>query len=362
MAGESTLTIQQLTGRGRTIVLRNEALPFKPFTMSGKQKLDRVSYTGNPNATMTVHGSDEDGTTINGYWCDKHAGDDGTVDTKVWATLDGAAAGNVRELEQAMTAIRREGQRIRVTWLHITRTGIMTSFKADWQDESDLTWEAAFEWDSPADVSIDSAPRPKALAPDLSASADEVSSQVRALTRASFRPFAYDLEFATGLNDVLTELETASENLSAAATSAISAAFAPADSLKRIAGLLSYVELQAAIVISSVNERADVEDFAEQDSITFGDVLGAVVLNRRMVTQARSCQHAAARHRAAVVRQIDPDLLDVVYAEDGQDLRQLSIRYYGTMEDWDEIRAYNQLSGSALASGQVVFIPRLGAF
>jgi hypothetical protein len=44
-----------------------------------------------------------------------------------------------------------------------------------------------------------------------------------------------------------------------------------------------------------------------------------------------------------------------------QDLRDLAQRWYGSPDDWNEIRTFNNFSSSVVPAGTVVFIPALSA-
>ena len=69
----SSFSIRELTGDQRSVILTGRGMPYRPLGFKGKQGLTITWLPGNPIATATVLGPQEDPSDVNGYWKDNFA-------------------------------------------------------------------------------------------------------------------------------------------------------------------------------------------------------------------------------------------------------------------------------------------------
>lgn len=225
----STVTIEELTGQKRRLVLKGGGLPLKGAPFSATTVVATTRNNGNPEATQQVLTSQEDPSDWEGVWsttqllgapCD-YEGPEGF-----------SRVGLAFELEQVFDSIRLAGQLLRVTWenevqrilpgsistdgvrqigdLHQmkkVRLGRITNFQAKYSNLDMLQWSATFDWISRGEIT------PKSIdfrGDDLIASVREAivkqdavakavaESQLRALRANGFRQKNYASTFTLG--------------------------------------------------------------------------------------------------------------------------------------------------------------------
>ncbi len=225
----SSLTIEELSGQKRRLVLKGGGLPLKGASFAAQTIVATTWNNGNPEATQQVLASQESPSDWEGVWktvqligspCE-YEGPEGS-----------SAIGLAFELEQLVDSIRLAGQLLRVTWanevqrilpgssstgefrqlgnldqLKKVRLGRLTSFDPKYDTLDDIKWSATFEWVSRGDVT------PKSVdfrGDDLIASVRDAiqkqdavaksvaESQLRALRADGFRQKNYANQFTLG--------------------------------------------------------------------------------------------------------------------------------------------------------------------
>lgn len=149
-----TMTIAELTGARRTIVLRGRALPYRPVAWSSNMRVKTTWYQGNPVATQQVIGPDLDPTVMEGMWKDRfmigaESGQKGS------AILVNGSPNEVRNAEEAVALfydLLRSGNKLIVVWGQEVREGILTHFEAKYDRPQDVGWRAEFDWSSRGEV------------------------------------------------------------------------------------------------------------------------------------------------------------------------------------------------------------------
>jgi hypothetical protein len=152
---ESAFLIRELSGEGRTLKLVGSALPHRPASWKGSQRMVTTWYPGNAEeASQQVLGPQDDPSDFEGTWRRTLLGrlpasllDKAGSETKLVHPMD---------LANVMDDFRRRGNRLRVTWAavdgtgqdrgKVVREGRLKEFTMSPERIDDIGWKAQFEW------------------------------------------------------------------------------------------------------------------------------------------------------------------------------------------------------------------------
>ena len=367
-----SFTITALSGPPTVLRFVGRALPFRPFKLTGTQRVVTDWLPGSPEATQTVLGPAEEPTTISGKWSDKYlqtfvgtsrgaivGGVDISGGKDPPATLNGEPVESVRALAKAIDTLRRQGQRVEVQWDQQTRRGVVSRFDQQWLTVHDLEWSLDFDWDSQADgegtplFSLDTSPGDAAAA--------LVTAQDK-LVDGAVPAFPTEGTFLSELQDGIAALEYSVNQATGALSGLAQRASGPADTARRLLSVFTGVVVQAQAVMDRAT-AAPPAVFAyrppTQAALSFGRQLAAGVYLTRLRGRARGLQREAVIRRQVMAAQLQDQLLGVYSARGGEDLRDVSRRYYGTSAHWRDLLLFNHLRSSELVPGQTVQVPTL---
>ncbi len=377
----SSFVIKERTGQKRTLRLRERALPYRPFTLGGTQRNVIDWYPGSPIGTLQVFGAKEDSTTINGMWKDafltspNRGSAPAELDSQTTEQVDGEevtgaasdALTTARALVKAMDSIRRCGQEVEVTWLDQVRRGILEHFEAKFHTGHDVEWEAMFSWISQGESHDD-----VKMVDDTASDLGDIPNKVQGIV-GRILSTAADVIQQTGdrSSDVLNKFNTLSakiadlsDELTDAVVNVSQALSTPNEILKRVAGILDGIKLEADDMVSLLEDQVDALtlDSGRASLISslqrsFGQVLGVRAHARERSAAAAELRSLAAQQQNALLTRVTSTIIRTFQARDGQDLRQVALEFYGTSDAWRGLMVYNNLRSSGLRAGQVVFVP-----
>jgi hypothetical protein len=356
----SAFIIQELSGDQRTLRLVERALPYRPFSLTGSQRVETVWYPGSPIATQQVFGAREESTTIRGMWKDRFIKPrtQGIALSTPSATLSGQPIEDVLALAKIVDDMRRKGQQVQVSWDEIARVGTIKQFKQSWQRRQDLEWEIEFEWASQGD-----APTPSLVQRDTTSG--DISSQTSTQVQRTSSDATTDLPLAPNyfalVNNRVGALLGSSTLLTTLATSQTTSAVGPDDAIRHATGTLGAIAVQAQSLMDATQSAPPATLFfgSAPASVPLGRVLAVVAYNRTLRNDGRDMRDDATTRREQLARQVGADLLATYRARSGQDLRDVSLRFYRTPNEWRRLLTFNGLATSELTAGQLVLVPRL---
>lgn len=358
--GVGPFLIKEMTGEERTINLAGRALPYRPYTLTGSQRVELTWYPGNPVATAQVLGAAEDRTSINGIWKDRFIGEDNET---IAATLDGGQLGSVVDLVAAVDSFRRKGQLLEVTWQRIARRGFITNFTQAWENLHDCAWDIEFTWISNA---IDGEVAITTREIDLKGVTDETTAGFINLYNAANSGISKLKGVADDINSAMGSLQESVSSVEDNLLNMVDGALSPLDAARRAVATLESVgsgsfaigQRMYSVVYQSLTATFSVVlGRPDIDAVSVGAAVGAANGRANIVRQSQKMKHNAARNRARLIRAIDPELTRTFFARADQDLRDVSIAFFGTADEWQKIAEFNSLSSSRLRAGQVVLVP-----
>lgn len=377
----SAFLIKERTGQKRTLRLRERALPYRPFELGGTQRNVIEWYPGSPIGTLQVFGAKEEQTTINGMWKDAFLTSPtrGTapaeLDSSTTEQVDGEDVSGVasealttaRDLVKAIDSIRRCGQEVEVSWLDQVRRGILERFTAKFHTGHDVEWEAMFSWTSQGESHDD-----VKMVDDTASDLGDIPNKVQGLLARILSTAADVIQQADDRSsDVLNKFNTLSakiadlsDELTDAVVNVSQALSTPNEILKRVAGILDGIKLEADDMVSLLEDQVDplTLDSGRASIISslqrnFGVTLGIRADARERSAAAAELRSLAAQQQNALLTRVTSTIINTFQARDGQDLRQVALEFYGTSDAWRGLMVYNNLRSSGLRAGQVVFVP-----
>jgi hypothetical protein len=376
----SSFTIRELEGKKRLIRLRERALPYRPFELSGSQRNTVDWYPGSPVGTIQVYGAKEEQTTINGMWKDKfltgpnrgaapaELNEETTESLPTGEEASGlrsSALTTASDLADAVDSIRCCGSEIEVTWLDKVRRGILEKFTQKWHTGHDLEWEIMFRWSSKGE-SLDDVKVIDNTATDIGDVPNKVQSKLDTIisTAADIIQQADDRssDVLQAFDSVSGKIAGLSDDLVDAVVNVSQVLTTPNEALKRVAGILDGIKLEADDLWSIIQDQADgvlLDSGGTLDVVkrSFGELLGIRADGRERADACNALGDLCAQQQQQLLSRITSTVISTFQARDGQDLRQVAQQFYGSSDAWRGLMVYNNLTSAGLRAGQVIFVP-----
>jgi hypothetical protein len=364
------LTIEQVTGPKHVLHLEGRGMPFRPLKLGGEQRMNVRWSPGSPDATVQVLGSKESSTTIRGRWSRRYIGTGGGPS----AQIDGVEVEDVEQLADFVEGMRIDGQLVKFSTGTRVRFGVIAMFEPSWNDPHDCEWELAFNWISRTADALGAQPLQVVAQQGVSGLAARAAVFVNAVDDIlAVAPFAPASAWLDKASQLLAKIATAYGSLQDAATSVVSIATAPAQLATRVVALAS--SMSAGSLELGRFLCADVATQYKRpvsQAAALGQVLGRIpdptIAAERAAQDAwradaailaRSMARSAARSQLQAMQFAAPGTLAIYRALQGDDLRTVSVKFYGTQAQWRALREYNDLQSSALEPGTRVIVPEL---
>lgn len=382
---------EQNSDRLRSITLSGRCLPLRPVPTSVLQRYSKRLNPGATEATIQVLGPDPGDMSIHGHFHTRYMDDDSFQYFEVGRAME--SVHTAERARQVLFEIGKAGQLVRVSWgtgNHETvQRGIIRRVKCDELRPQDIDWEIEFEWladgdYNPALVVTQPPPSEKGLWDQVKGVVDKVNST---LDEAEGAYQEYVTQNLAKLNTVLSEADDLVER-------AFDMAARPADLAKSLAVTagnvkqtivdtqIRAIEMAGRYVAvadawknvvgrncafmpwnATRNEPGDGVDVQTAAAIGAIEVDLAVRRTlagvRRLTDQA--IRYAQANGLAADAAGNPQQIRDLYFVREGDSLRRVSTRYYGTPDRWQDIADATGLLGDVgLVAGMVLTIPEVG--
>lgn len=372
------LSIQEHTGLKRQVTLRGQSLPFRKVAFPKELRATIKYFPGERVGQAQVLGPTWGPTTIEGHWADckldrpgngallinfPPIGQAGKPGSGVLGGKSFASAGvpgllstaqRARVLRDAFFALQDGGQLLKVEWGSIVRYGFMTSFTPTHDSEEDIFWEAEFEWigDSPApqrpklklDLGVN-----KLLATLLAAAQAFIDQANRYLALAYGKVAFVEQRIKKVFNIVVQIMDSL--------TNAVNLAFVPLNTLALLkqqftACILAARDLLATLRAVPAAYRSLRDGNDPRETVLAEEFAAAIAYNAAQL----GLEMADGKARIAELEQ--PDLVGVYTAGANETLRDISIKSYGTPDEWQTLADYNGIRGSVAPAGATIRVPR----
>lgn len=362
------------------VTLSGWCLPVGGLTNESEQRMHTTWYPGATQATAQVFGPKYNPTVINGQLRLRYMdGNAFRVENYGGQTFDTHTPEDAKAILEDML---RVGRQVSVRWSDTSsgtdqaaRWGLVRRFRSTILRPQFIEWECEFEWlGSDAEKPTLQTANPPPDGKDL----------LRVLTTVLETIEDCQRIYRQAVNTVNTAVLTASDAVdSAIALTAVPAQHAQAMAV--VAGnvrqAISDAAVEGVAVLSAYSRaQAMFEDQARNtsplaslsnvDPTTGGmspppdDAASQVEAALRAYEVQSQLMAVKAENEALwalAIAQSQPTLLDTYTVKDGDTLRRLSTRYYGTPNSWETIADFNGLKGDDLTTGTVLRIPRKAA-
>lgn len=363
----SAFTIKELSGQERTVVLVDRALPYRPFELTTKQRVELTWYPGNPEATATVLGAAEDPTSINGYWKDKYlsqevktteAGTAGPITNVLTPiSVDGERVDTVRDAVTLFDSIVREGQLLEVTWDNQTRNGHLEEFRKRFHNTHDMEWDMHFVWTSRGEPTSPAVVTQEDSVGDTSNTLDQQNVK---LQNDSVFSFAISPTRQVEVIAALSAINTVVAAAKGADTSLNQQASSPKDAERRLLAVCNAVKGDAETLIDTLSETPwfALDSTLPIAELTFAERIVADTYVRTLIDDCNAMRRTAVEYQAAALAEVSANLLGIYTAREGDDLRDVSEQFYGTPLEWRSLMLFNNLTTPELTKGALIMVPR----
>lgn len=324
---------------GETIRLFGTMMPVIPFTFGGGQRIKKDYYPGYQEPVMQVLGSEEDDLTINGEFNDR--------------VYNRELKGVSSDIQQLIDEMCRRGNVVRIALGEFERYGIILKCKWDMDKLSKIKYAITFS------IIGRSAPTNARF---IGVSREVPVSINRELIQqaSDFQEFNknYPTEVPRSIGERLNEITGAVAGAVATVTGFVDSIVSTANdiqkSVTRAKGLVKYAQNK----LRSYKEIAgSFQPFNDQQALT-GKYKSAKFYSAG-ISQAASLTALLERLKAQL-NSITPSVplgRHMVIA--GDNLQKISLKFYGSADNWKKIYDYNALSSTELVPGKVLEIPKL---
>lgn len=352
-----TLLIEQLTGKKRRVIIDGRALPLQEpgLVLEAEMRHETDWLPGNPEATLQVFGLKLEPTTISGRWSDRFFARGDAV-----GAINGQQQPTAQALVDAITTLHEEGQVLSFRWGPVKRFGILDKWKVTYgYVETDIHWEMTFEWISKTGELLGTVALPSRGLQDQLATLANGSNQLQNLVQNP-----QNINHPTFLESVRQKAQAIADEVSSMGDTVANFASgvqARADSAQQMVGKLTEGIQSATSLIDETQARVYAELVGLEDvaQATVGQTLAAYNWCADLFTTGGSFRRDAVLFWADTRERLGSDVIAVHAARDREDLRAVSIQYYGNPDGWVDIMKFNGLDTDILQPGQQVLIPRL---
>ncbi len=339
----------------------------RPLKFSAKMRHENSWINGAPSASMQILGPEIDPTTFKGRWSDRFI-QQSPPDQIVM--VDGQQVASAQDAAHLFDDVRAQGQLIQFTWGKEQRWGILHHFEYEYDPGvEDVRWSAEFVWSSYFDDRTGPMPA-------VTISVQDTLNRMQAAVS--------DAELRVGFN--MTGLSTLPKDQSVGNASFIDRVKQGVGALRSrcneigsqvsayVAQTKSYVDLAQSTVSKVAQAEADARDLVEvTQARVYAELTGFVDVGQATVGQsvacaawARSIADNGGTFRAAALdfaqstqSKYQSNILAEHTGRQGEHLRRVSLDYYDSVDHWQDIMVFNELTAPVLYAGQKIYIPKL---
>lgn len=342
------IVIRELTGSQRSVELRNRALAYQQVEYPGKQHYAKTWYPGNPVATIQILGPQENDTEFLGMWKARYIGTHVVV-SGFDDLITPVEIMTPEILVQIFHRLRKAGNQLEVSWGPEVRRGILAEFTPNYHRIEDIEWRMLFTWSQVGEI-----PDPRA-AEVSSPQADIDASQVNLDDIASRIPVNI-------LPNVANPILANFDSIRAGTTTAMidiaglfGASFVSREQFENFNANIEQILLDCNELIGRTGNGPYLP-FIPTDSVSA--LLAAETWRREARLAALSHQVVMINARESIRGRVVSGFLGRVTVRQGETLRGIALRFYGSADAWTLIAETNNLTTASPPTGTVILIPR----
>jgi hypothetical protein len=356
----TSLIIEELGGQKRRVLLDGRALPHRGLKFRGGMRHEITWLPGSPDATVQILGSKLEPTQLKGRWSDRYI-KPSTPDAV--CTLGGRQLKSAQDCARLFDDIREQGQMLKFQWGTEFRYGIMDTFEYEYDPGvEDITWEVSLVWvsryEKPFGPFSGNRTGLQDIQTKMSAAVSSLEDTLNASTDRGIQSNSFLDKVQGGISDLKEKASALSDTVGSYAQKLRDGATAVRSAIGQVnEGIASVTSLISDAQSQVYGELLGIQDAA---SATVGQSVGAYNYAADIFTTGGEFRRQAILFRDESKSRWQSELLGIEKETyEGQDLRDVSLKWYGTTEEWPSLLSYNGLSSTYLHAGQQLLIPRL---
>lgn len=336
------MLIEEILSNGNTgerVRLVGNLLPKDKLKYGGSQRIKKEFYSGYSEPSMQVFGPEETDVTITGTFKDKRYNRD----------LKGASL----EISQLVDSIRIRGNVVRVVLGEWERYAIISKTDFDMFSVSKLDYSITFS------IIGFNAPKNAVF-----------------LQRSKVYPFAINkdlidsaIAFQDTYSNIPSEVPRSIADILEGAISAVASAFAA------VTGFIDSIVTTVQDIGKAIERAKGMIKFAQNKIRNYKNIVGAfkpfdgnqALTGKYQSAKFYSKSMAAAGTLTALLAKLRAQLnsysgnlpLGRHFVRLDDTLQKISVKFYGTADNWKKIYDYNKLTSTELVTGRILEIPRL---
>lgn len=324
---------------GEEIRLFGNMMPKIPFTFGGQQRVKKNFYPGYAEPGIQVLGSEEDDVTINGEFKEKSYNRD--------------LKGVVQDIQQLLDAMRLRGNLIHIALGEWERYGIILRTKWEMDKLSKIQYSITFSiigFQAPTNARFAGETKeiPFAINRELIQAAQDFQE-----FNTNY-PAEVPRSIGDQLNAITSEVASAIATVTGFVDTIVSTVQDIQKSVTRAKGLIKYTQNK----LKGYKELAgSFQPFNDSQALT-GKYKSAKFYQSG-ISRASAMTSLLEKIRAQL-NKITPTLpLGRHLVKSGDNLQKISVKFYGTADNWKKIYDYNRLTTTELTPGQLLEIPKV---
>ena len=366
----TSLTLASVDGSS-VLQLQARALPYRPITIGGKQRMEFTWYPGSPSATVQMLGPEEAPIELKGFWKDRFLGLqplESTAGDRA-AAYNGEYIATVSDLVEIVDQMRRSGLVYRFSWDRLQRFGHIANFEVTWHNTHDAEWLLEFAVTAQEERAqvlpqVNYA-APVSIATDLQRldsyykSVLDPESDVR-LDRLIPPSVLFLQDFLAGLEELQDQITAYTNDALRIATNITSAVTAFPDAARGLAATMSQSLRSISNTATALTDEAVGTYFffaGGQDNSPIGSQVAATNAQQQLAQFIRGLQQTTVFGRYDLQRQLQQQQTRSFLATGNMDLRDISTQFYGTPDNWIDLMRYNGYEDSKVQAGALIWIP-----
>jgi len=364
----SALTIRELTGLKRQLVLRGGGLPFKGAPWPIQQRVVTTWYPGNSaQATQHVLGPVDKPSTWQGFWKTTQL-----VDTP--AEFSDASGAVLRivvafELVRVFEDIIRGGQALSVEWSDntreqgrkIVREGVGSDFEPKYHRADDIEWQITWDWSGRGVQQEHVTFRNTSVLEGVTSTivtGEQFAQLPQRFSLDNLFQFVDSVLFFT--NGIARKMQQVVSRLKDVGDLILAVRSIPFQIAGQADDLATNTIAVANQFVDEISRKAPEQLSKSQKASQLTAVLSFYSTGiRESQLTARSAR--ALRERLAQANKVQSDILAVHVVRQTESLVTLSLRYYGTPDQASSIAKANRLplNQTTVDAGTILIIPRI---
>lgn len=381
MAGNvSPVTIEQVTGPRRAMILKGRALPYQGLDLGIEIRTKQTWLPANPVANQQVLGSTLTPTVINGMWKDRFLLDATETNGVTLINFPSIAGGGLpqsgvasggsfattatfpgtqdaqlaRVVVDALTLMTSEQQKVRFQWDQYVRYGIIKRFVPRWIRIHDVEWTIEFEWSGVTEFS------PVSRVADYNAlTTAEGLAEILSTIRASIDALLslrQPNNFVFRVIGPVIAIADIVVGIIEALRSIVSIATVPFDLVSTIRGQLERIRLTARALLDDLKSIRS----ARGEAALVGDpadVAIAALIEQELRERIQELAAFANAQQRLLAIFGGQEIIATFFADAVTSLRDVATEYYGQPTEWVRISNFNGFFSDVVPAGSLIRVP-----